>query len=101
MLRKDNLLDENAPEENKTAEEIAEELQQSVRIVQTRYAHVRRNATESFDLIFWRNGGIFVDCDELQKNFFREIFPVPVFPTDFQNFEVLPLHSRYMRLVKQ
>ena len=36
LLRKDNLLDENAPEEQKTAEEIAEELQSAVRILQIR-----------------------------------------------------------------
>jgi hypothetical protein len=35
-LKKDNLLDENAPEENRIPEEIAEELQSSVRILQTR-----------------------------------------------------------------
>lgn len=34
ILRKDNLLDEDAPEENKTAEEIADELQTNVRLLQ-------------------------------------------------------------------
>ncbi|KAI6188457.1 hypothetical protein M3Y98_00357000 [Aphelenchoides besseyi] len=40
LLRKDNLLDETAPEESKTAEEIADELQASVRILQTRLARL-------------------------------------------------------------
>jgi hypothetical protein len=39
-LRKDNLLDESVPEETKTAEEIADELQSSVRILQTRLARL-------------------------------------------------------------
>uniref|UniRef100_A0A914Y596 Cyclic nucleotide-binding domain-containing protein n=1 Tax=Panagrolaimus superbus TaxID=310955 RepID=A0A914Y596_9BILA len=40
ILRKDNLLDENAPEENKTAEEIADELQTNVRLLQQKIARL-------------------------------------------------------------
>uniref|UniRef100_A0A914GYN5 Cyclic nucleotide-binding domain-containing protein n=1 Tax=Globodera rostochiensis TaxID=31243 RepID=A0A914GYN5_GLORO len=40
LLRKDNLLDENAPEEQKTAEEQVEELQGSVHVLQTRIARL-------------------------------------------------------------
>ncbi|KAE9553379.1 hypothetical protein FO519_003389 [Halicephalobus sp. NKZ332] len=40
ILRKDNLLDENAPEENKTIEEMAEELQISVKNLQIRIARL-------------------------------------------------------------
>nr|CAD2200681.1 unnamed protein product [Meloidogyne enterolobii] len=39
LLRKDNLLDENAPEEQKSAEEMTEELQSSVRILQIRFVN--------------------------------------------------------------
>ena len=37
LLRKDNLLDESAPEENKTAEELAIELQTQLTFLQTKY----------------------------------------------------------------
>ena len=37
LLRKDNLLDESAPEENKTAEELAIELQTQLASLQTKY----------------------------------------------------------------
>ncbi|KAL3103130.1 hypothetical protein niasHS_002316 [Heterodera schachtii] len=40
LLRKDNLLDENAPEEQKTAEEQIDELQASVHVLQTRIARL-------------------------------------------------------------
>ncbi|PAV81560.1 hypothetical protein WR25_08554 isoform B [Diploscapter pachys] len=40
LLRKDNLLDENAPEEQQTAEEQAEQLNGSVRVLQTRLARL-------------------------------------------------------------
>lgn len=36
ILKKDNLLDENAPEEHKTAEEIALELQSHISLLQTK-----------------------------------------------------------------
>lgn len=36
MLRKDGLIDENAPEEQKTAEEMADILNNQVRALQTR-----------------------------------------------------------------
>lgn len=38
LLKKDNLLDENAPEEQQTVEELAEQLNSSVKVLQTRYA---------------------------------------------------------------
>ncbi|MFH4973714.1 hypothetical protein AB6A40_000423 [Gnathostoma spinigerum] len=38
ILRKDNLLDENAPEEQMSAEELAENLQNELKLVQTRMA---------------------------------------------------------------
>uniref|UniRef100_A0AC34QSX1 Cyclic nucleotide-binding domain-containing protein n=1 Tax=Panagrolaimus sp. JU765 TaxID=591449 RepID=A0AC34QSX1_9BILA len=40
ILRKDNLLDEDAPEENKTIDEIAEELQTSIKNLQIRIARL-------------------------------------------------------------
>ncbi|RCN43851.1 hypothetical protein ANCCAN_10179 [Ancylostoma caninum] len=36
LLKKDNLLDENAPEEQQTVEELAEQLTNSVKVLQTR-----------------------------------------------------------------
>lgn len=36
LLLKDNLIDENAPAESRSAEEMADDLQNSVRILQTR-----------------------------------------------------------------
>ncbi|PIO70581.1 hypothetical protein TELCIR_07561 [Teladorsagia circumcincta] len=36
LLKKDNLLDENAPEEQQTVEELAEQLNNSVKVLQTR-----------------------------------------------------------------
>ncbi|KAI1724650.1 cyclic nucleotide-binding domain-containing protein [Ditylenchus destructor] len=47
LLRKDNLLDESAPEENKTAEEISDELQSSIRILQTRIARLTGEHTNT------------------------------------------------------
>ncbi|VDL78165.1 unnamed protein product [Nippostrongylus brasiliensis] len=38
LLKKDNLLDENAPEEQQTVEELAEQLNNSVKVLQTRDA---------------------------------------------------------------
>ncbi|CAL2036748.1 unnamed protein product [Caenorhabditis brenneri] len=40
ILKKDNLLDENAPEEQKTVEEIAEHLNNAVKVLQTRMARL-------------------------------------------------------------
>uniref|UniRef100_A0AC35G123 Cyclic nucleotide-gated channel C-terminal leucine zipper domain-containing protein n=1 Tax=Panagrolaimus sp. PS1159 TaxID=55785 RepID=A0AC35G123_9BILA len=45
LLRKDNLLDESAPHENKTAEELALELQQQLTVVQTRMAKLLAEQT--------------------------------------------------------
>ncbi|CAD5221594.1 unnamed protein product [Bursaphelenchus xylophilus] len=47
LLRKDNLLDETAPVESKTAEEMADELQNSVRILQTRLARLMAEHTNT------------------------------------------------------
>ncbi|CAK5088564.1 unnamed protein product [Meloidogyne enterolobii] len=47
LLRKDNLLDENAPEEQKSAEEMTEELQSSVRILQIRVARLLAEHTNT------------------------------------------------------
>uniref|UniRef100_A0A0N5C703 Cyclic nucleotide-binding domain-containing protein n=1 Tax=Strongyloides papillosus TaxID=174720 RepID=A0A0N5C703_STREA len=47
ILKKDNLLDENAPEEQNTVEEIAEELQNSVRVLQTRLARLTAEYTNT------------------------------------------------------
>nr|WDE20387.1 TAX4 [Meloidogyne graminicola] len=47
LLRKDNLLDENAPEEQKSAEEMTEELQSSVRILQIRVARLLAEQTNT------------------------------------------------------
>lgn len=41
ILRKDNLIDENAPVDTKTPEELAEELLNTVGILQTRLARIR------------------------------------------------------------
>nr|7N15_A Chain A, Cyclic nucleotide-gated cation channel [Caenorhabditis elegans]7N15_B Chain B, Cyclic nucleotide-gated cation channel [Caenorhabditis elegans]7N15_C Chain C, Cyclic nucleotide-gated cation channel [Caenorhabditis elegans]7N15_D Chain D, Cyclic nucleotide-gated cation channel [Caenorhabditis elegans]7N16_A Chain A, Cyclic nucleotide-gated cation channel [Caenorhabditis elegans]7N16_B Chain B, Cyclic nucleotide-gated cation channel [Caenorhabditis elegans]7N16_C Chain C, Cyclic nucl len=48
ILKKDNLLDENAPEEQKTVEEIAEHLNNAVKVLQTRMARliVEHSSTE-------------------------------------------------------
>ncbi|KAL6727234.1 hypothetical protein Aduo_009129 [Ancylostoma duodenale] len=40
LLKKDNLLDENAPEEQQTVEELAEQLTNSVKVLQTRMARL-------------------------------------------------------------
>ncbi|VDM64358.1 unnamed protein product [Angiostrongylus costaricensis] len=40
LLKKDNLLDENAPEEQQTVEELAEQLNNSVKVLQTRMARL-------------------------------------------------------------
>ncbi|KAK6056408.1 hypothetical protein COOONC_06086 [Cooperia oncophora] len=40
LLKKDNLLDENAPEEQQTVEELAELLNNSVKVLQTRMARL-------------------------------------------------------------
>ncbi|CEF67679.1 Cyclic nucleotide-binding domain and Potassium channel, voltage-dependent, EAG/ELK/ERG family and RmlC-like jelly roll fold domain and Cyclic nucleotide-binding-like domain-containing protein [Strongyloides ratti] len=47
ILKKDNLLDENAPEEQNTVEEIAEELQNSVKVLQTRLARLTAEYTNT------------------------------------------------------
>uniref|UniRef100_A0A1I8B0G0 Cyclic nucleotide-binding domain-containing protein n=1 Tax=Meloidogyne hapla TaxID=6305 RepID=A0A1I8B0G0_MELHA len=47
LLRKDNLLDENAPEEQKSVEEMTEELQSSVRILQIRVARLMAEHTNT------------------------------------------------------
>ncbi|CAI4226609.1 unnamed protein product [Auanema sp. JU1783] len=49
LLRKDNLLDENAPEEQQTAEELAEQLNNHVKVLQTRMARliVEHTSTET------------------------------------------------------
>uniref|UniRef100_A0A915DPV8 Cyclic nucleotide-gated channel C-terminal leucine zipper domain-containing protein n=1 Tax=Ditylenchus dipsaci TaxID=166011 RepID=A0A915DPV8_9BILA len=47
LLRKDNLLDETASEDNKTVEEMSEDLQSSVRILQTRIARLTAEHTNT------------------------------------------------------
>uniref|UniRef100_A0A0N4ZTY7 Cyclic nucleotide-binding domain-containing protein n=1 Tax=Parastrongyloides trichosuri TaxID=131310 RepID=A0A0N4ZTY7_PARTI len=47
ILKKDNLLDENAPEEQSTVEEIAEELQNSIKVLQTRLARLTAEYTNT------------------------------------------------------
>uniref|UniRef100_A0A158PBC6 Cyclic nucleotide-binding domain-containing protein n=1 Tax=Angiostrongylus cantonensis TaxID=6313 RepID=A0A158PBC6_ANGCA len=50
LLKKDNLLDENAPEEQQTVEELAEQLNNSVKVLQTRLAHITKERFSSFHI---------------------------------------------------
>ncbi|EFP09243.1 CRE-TAX-4 protein [Caenorhabditis remanei] len=61
ILKKDNLLDENAPEEQKTVEEIADHLNNAVRVLQTRMARliVEHASTE---------GKLMKRIEQLEKN---------------------------------
>ncbi|KAE9554653.1 hypothetical protein FO519_002140 [Halicephalobus sp. NKZ332] len=54
LLKKDNLLDENAPEENKTAEELAIELQAQLAFLQTKMAKLLAEQTSQNDKLLRR-----------------------------------------------
>jgi hypothetical protein len=47
ILRKDNLLDENAPEEHVTADDMAEKLDASMETIQTRFARLLAEYTSN------------------------------------------------------
>ncbi|VDK24393.1 unnamed protein product [Anisakis simplex] len=72
ILRKDNLLDENAPEEQMSAEEIAENLQNSLRNVQIRFEGVKRINNPSDDH-FYRMARFVAEFTSTKSKLLRRI----------------------------